>query len=164
MGCTVAAASVQRLVEHVKNALQNIATEGTKHRVFLACHSAALPGYRSTRLPSVCCSAVRNKSLICTLGTDQSACACGSMFVVRASGYFIKLPALIILPPRPAKKSSVVIHSTADLQCIKCHVSQKTWDAPNHSIHTVLFFPGHGSHAQDKTPSFLPPSIASPLT
>ena len=93
LGCTVAAVSAQRLVEHVKNALQNIATEGTKHRVFLACHSAALPGYRSTRLPSVCCSAVRNKSLICTLGTDQSACACGSMFVVRASGYFIKLPA-----------------------------------------------------------------------
>ena len=33
MGCTVAAVSAQRPVEHVKNALQNITTDGTPHSV-----------------------------------------------------------------------------------------------------------------------------------
>ena len=33
LGCTIAAVSAQWPVEHVKNALQNITTEGTKHHV-----------------------------------------------------------------------------------------------------------------------------------
>ena len=33
LGCTVTVVSAQRPVEHVKNALQNIATEGMKHSV-----------------------------------------------------------------------------------------------------------------------------------
>ena len=33
LGCRAAAISAQQPVEHVKNALQNIATEGTKHSV-----------------------------------------------------------------------------------------------------------------------------------
>ena len=36
LGCAVAAVSAQWQVEHVKNSLQNIATEGTKHSVYLS--------------------------------------------------------------------------------------------------------------------------------
>ena len=36
LGCTVAAVSAQRPVEHVKNALQNIVNEGMPHSVYLS--------------------------------------------------------------------------------------------------------------------------------
>ena len=61
LGCTVAAVSAQRPVEHVKNTLQNITTEGAPHSVYLGvykrvlkaggwmdpkCGCCSLPGHR----------------------------------------------------------------------------------------------------------------------
>ena len=69
---------------------------------------------------------------------------------------------LRLVPASHTKKSIAVMHSTADLRCIQCHINHMTLDAPNPNNRPILPFVGR-THYMCPTESLCIPCVAQGL-